>query len=309
MTGSISSPERRSDAELSELHIACSADANYVPHSAAMIHSALTSNDRLAVHYLHGSSVPSEDAARLARMFGRPAQRIVFHEIPDHRIAGLRIEEDFGAAMWYRIFLPELLADLDRVLYLDVDTLILDRLDPLWELELGVSLLAAVRNVFMPYHRHRPRDLGMQAPGYFNSGVLLLNLEQMRNYRFTEAIYALARNRSSELDWPDQDALNLAVGGRWLPLHPRWNVMNSMVFHPELARATLGAAEVDRALAAPAIRHFEGPGFNKPWHAQHERPGRRLYRLHRRATPWPRYSFDGDTRWRRIKRLGGALRG
>lgn len=293
---------------VSELHIACSADENYVPHSAAMIHSALAHSDRLVVHYLHGAGFSSDDAARLGRMFERPGQRIVFHEIADDRIDGLRIEQDFGPTMWYRILLPELLLDVERVLYLDVDTLVLDRLDPLWELELGSSLLAAVRNVFMPYHRQRAADLGMEASGYFNSGVLLMNLEQMRNDRFTDIVYALARRRARELDWPDQDALNLAARHRWMALQPRWNVMNSVVMHPELAADALGAAEVDEALAAPAIRHFEGPEFNKPWHAQHGRRGRRLYRAHRRATPWPRYSLDGDTGWRKIKRLGGILR-
>ena len=294
---------------MSELHIACSADENYAPHSAALIHSALAHNDCLLIHYLHGPSFASADAGRLARMPKRPGQQIVFHEIPDEWIAGLRIEDMFGPAMWYRIFLPELLGDVERVLYLDVDTLILGGLDSLWELDLGASLLAAVRNVFMPHHRHRPVDLGIRPSDYFNSGVLLLNLERMRDDRFTEAILSLGRERSRHLEWPDQDALNLAAEGRWLPLHPRWNVMNSMVMYPELARAALGQAELDEALAAPAIRHFEGPGFNKPWHARHQRRGRRLYGSHRRATPWPRYSLDADNRWGKVKRLGALFRG
>ncbi len=278
-----------------------------MPHSAAMIHSALAQSDRLVIHFLHGPTFSSVDADRLSRMLERPGQRIVFHEIRHHRIAGLRIADLYGPSMWYRIFLPELLPNVARVLYLDVDTLVLDRLDPLWELELGSNLLGAVRNVLMPYHNHRPGDLGLRASGYFNSGVLLLNLERMRTERFTAAIYALARDRARDREWPDQDALNIAAEGRWLPLHPRWNVMNSMVFHPELARAALGPAQVAEAFAAPAIRHFEGPGFNKPWHAQHQRSGRRLYRVHRRATPWPRYSLDADTGWRRIMRLGAGL--
>jgi lipopolysaccharide biosynthesis glycosyltransferase len=294
---------------MSELHIACSADEKYVPHSAAMIHSALTHSDRLVVHYLHGPKFSAGDADRMTGMLERSGQVIVFHEIGDNRLVGLPFPEAAGISIWYRIFLPELLPDVHRILYLDADTLIVDRIDALWELELGSSLLAAVRNVFMPYHRHLPGDLGIQLSDYFNSGVLVLNLHQMRTDRFTDAVYELGKSRPSDSEWPEQDALNLAARGRWLPLHPRWNVMNSMVLHPELARAALGASEVDEALAAPAIRHFEGPGFNKPWHAEHERLGRRLYRAHRRATPWPRYSLDGDTWRRRIKRLRASSRG
>ena len=81
--------------------------------------------------------------------------------------------------MWYRIFLPELLPDVDRVLYLDVDTLAMDSLEPLWATDLGGNYLAA--------RDQRVRGAGSATappssgwPGreaYFNSGVLLLNLD------------------------------------------------------------------------------------------------------------------------------------
>ena len=66
--------------------------------------------------------------------------------------------------MWYRIFLPELLPDVDRVLYLDADTIAVDSLAPLWEIDLDDSYLGAVTNVFQANHVHRPAELGLAGP-------------------------------------------------------------------------------------------------------------------------------------------------
>lgn len=292
---------------MSELHVACSADAAYVPHSAAMLHSVMTRGGDTVMHYLHGRSFPAEARRELDGMVREFGGNLVFHTVDDRRLDELPVVGLFGPAMWYRILLPELLGDLERVLYLDVDTIVLDRLEPLRDVELAETLLGAVRNVFMPYHAHRAQHLGIAPQDYFNSGVLLMNLARMRREGFTDAVHRLVTGAAAGLDWPDQDALNLVVGRRWTALHPRWNCMNSLVYEPDVAGRALGSDLVAEALESPAIRHFEGEGYNKPWSALHVRAGRRLYRSHRRATPWPRYRLADDTPGRKLKRLGGLL--
>jgi lipopolysaccharide biosynthesis glycosyltransferase len=293
---------------MSELHLACAADRAYVAHSAAMLHSAITHGGApLTVHYLHGPGFPRKQAKRLAEMFRAHPSEIVFHEIPDARLTGLPLDHRFGPAMWYRIFLGELLPDVTQLLYLDVDTIVMDRLDPLWDVALGDCYVAAVTNVVMEYHRHRFPALGLDPSEYFNSGVLMFNLTAMRAERFSQKLIEVVRTRGAELGWPDQDALNLLAAARRVPLHPRWNVMNSFTFRPQLAAETFGRQAVAEAMAQPAIRHFEGPGIAKPWHAGHDRPDQALYRRHRRPTPWPRVWFEGSPR-ERARRLAGQAR-
>jgi lipopolysaccharide biosynthesis glycosyltransferase len=288
---------------MTERHVACSADYAYVPHAAVMLHSLISNCDGVTVHLLHGPGLPGSITERLGAMFEGDSARLTLHEVPDERVAGLPLDHRFGPAMWYRIFLPEILSDIDRVLYLDVDTIIVDRVEPLWELELGDVLLAAVTNVFMEFHRHRPGELGIEPDHYFNSGVLMLNLELMRREHATENLISLISDRGAALEWPDQDALNLFVGSRRLALHPRWNCMNSFFTRPRLAAEVFGAQLLEEAVRSPAIRHFEGPAFNKPWHALHGRSGRRLYAQHRRSTPWPDYELEEETARNRARRL------
>jgi lipopolysaccharide biosynthesis glycosyltransferase len=294
---------------MSRLHLACAADSRYIGHSAAMLHSAITNGGgEIVVHYLHGPGFPEDASTALRTMLAGHGAEIVFHEIPDEWTARLPVVEMFGRAMWYRVFLPELLPNVSQLLYLDVDTIVVDRLEPLWQLDLSGYYLAAVTNVLMEHHLHHPGELGLEDSRYFNSGVLMLNLELMRRDGFSGNVLALVAGQERELSWPDQDALNLAASSKRLPLHPRWNCMNSFLTSPRVARQMFGARALTEALNAPGIRHFEGPGANKPWHLLHAAKGQRLYREHRAATPWASYRMDGATPWNRAKRAWSDLR-
>jgi lipopolysaccharide biosynthesis glycosyltransferase len=290
---------------VSELHLACAAEGEaYAAHSAAMLHSVLEHAGGLdvRVHYLHSPRFRDEWRAGLAAV----APSIEFHEIPDERVAALPSQALFTSAMWYRIFLPELLPAEPRVLYLDVDTLAVDSLAPLWETEVGDDWVAAVTNVLQHNHTHRPAELGLSGPEvYFNSGVLLMNLDAWRRDGCTTRLYDFAVDNAQKIAWPDQDALNVVLGERRTRLHPRWNTMNSIV-QWESAKDVLPSEQVEEARRNPGIRHFEGPAQNKPWHYGCGAEARALYARHRRATPWPEVRLEGRTPRAFVRRLLSA---
>ena len=172
----------------------------------------------------------------------------------------------------------------------------------MWATDLGDNYVGAVTNVLMREHAGRPERLGMAGPGsYFNGGVMLLNLDRWRREDFGPKVRDYALAHPDRVGWADQDALNAMVGEERLHLHPRWNVMNSIVEFP-WAADVLGAEAVAEARANPAIRHFEGPFQNKPWHFMCDRGMRELYVAHRRHTPWPEVEYDGATLRNRLRR-------
>ncbi len=295
---------------MTTLHVACAADEAYAPHSAAMLHSVMAQRGsvELRIHYLHGPSFPRRSAERIRDMIAEGGATIEFHEIGDERIAGLPEMEFVTSAMWYRVFLPELLPEVGRVLYLDVDTIALDALAPLLEVDLTESYVAAVTNVFyMPSHAQRATRLGIEPGDYFNSGVVLMNLDLMRADGSQAALLEYATENAADLAWPDQDTLNVVLGRRRAPLAPRWNCMNSVLTFP-WAADVLGAAAVEEARRRPAIRHFEGPTINKPWHYGCESPMREAYFEHRRRTPWPRVRLEGRTPKGILRRVAAKVR-
>jgi lipopolysaccharide biosynthesis glycosyltransferase len=279
------------------LHVACAAEGfEYVGHSAAMLHSLLSQHPRgeVAIHYMHGPDIGAREEELLAEMVEREGGSISFLRIEDSELEGLPTVGFTRKATWYRIFLPDLRAELERIVYLDADLLVLDSLEPLWQTDLEGQWLGAVTNVLQHNHAHRPAQLGIEEPHvYFNAGVLLMNLEQMRRDGRTEALLDYAREDPDRIEWRDQDALNVVLGPRRVRLHPRFNYMNSFAW--EHAAEAFGADALEEARAHPAIRHFEGPDLNKPWHYMCEHDLKQLYEQHRRATPWPRYRPDGRT--------------
>ncbi|HEV8116333.1 MAG TPA: glycosyltransferase, partial [Acidimicrobiales bacterium] len=270
---------------------------DHLPHAAAMAASLVANGGEAAlrIHLLHDDSVSDADRTRLADWLAGLGVQLTCYRIDDARLEGLPTAGFTGKGSWYRVFLPDLLPEVDRLLYLDVDLLVLDSLAPLRAVDLGDAYLAAVTNVFEPAHLHRPAELGLAGPAdYFNAGVLLMNLAALRRDGGAERLVDYGRRHAEQLAWRDQDALNVVLGAGRVPLPPRWNCMNSVIRFPQSVEV-FGADAVREARRNPAIRHFEGPSLNKPWHHLADRADQVLYARYRAATPWPDVTIEDRT--------------
>jgi len=271
-----------------KLDVACAAEgADYVAHSAAMLHSVLASNrdHEVHVHYMHGPDISEAVERQLAEMVELEGGQISFLRIGSERLEGLPSMDFSRRATWYRIFLPELRPELDRILYLDSDLIVRKSLAPLWNLDLSGVWVAAATNVFLEHQLYRPASLGLAGPDvYFNAGVLLMNLAEMRRDDRTRALLEYGVGNASQLEWWDQDALNVVLGERRLRLARSWNAMNA--YRNPFTRNPLTRWQCLWALRRARVRHFEGPDENKPWHVSCQEPDRHLYWDHLRATPW-----------------------
>lgn len=278
------------DAPDQRLHVACAADRRYVVHSAVMLRSVVLQAAPLdvIVHFLH-EGVGRRSERRLTEMVEALGAEIRLHRVDGSRVRGLPTIERIPRAMWFRALLPELARDVGRILYLDVDVIAVAPLGPLWTTDLEGALVGAVSNVFERHVLDYPAKLGLPAgQDYFNSGVLLLDLDGLRATGAMTRLLDEAKRRGSALRLPDQDMLNLVLGGSRKALHPRFNAMNSIMAF-DRAADVFGADAVEQARRAPVLRHFEGPSVNKPWHPDSDLASRTLYWSHRRETPWARH--------------------
>ncbi len=109
--------------------------------------------------------------------------------------------------------LLELLGDLDKVLYLDGDILVRDNLIWLYETDLEDHYVAAVKD--LPQVLYERQRIGGEIGGrdYFNSGVMLLNLEKMRRDGCTSALIEIKRNQADQ-SLMDQNAFNTLFQGK-----------------------------------------------------------------------------------------------
>lgn len=288
------------------LHVACATDTAYAPHGATMLHSLCAHHPRgsVHVHLLRDDSLDRGSAERLGSMIAALGARLTCHPIDAGAFTDLPAMNRIPPLMWYRVLLPELLPELDRILYLDCDTLVRADLSALWQTDLAGRYVAATDNVLERNYADRAERLGLpRGQRYFNSGVLLFNLAKMRQDRCSRALLDFGRSAGATLVWPDQDALNAVLGSRRVTLHPRWNCQNTLYYFPGRSAAVFGSAVVREAVRAPAIMHFEGPGLAKPWHYLCKHPHRAEYWQHRARTPWPGAVLEGRSWPNRILRL------
>ena len=128
----------------------------------------------------------------------------------------INVTPSFTRFTLYRLLLPSLLpASVDKVLYLDADTLVCGSLERLYANDLKGRLVAAVVDEGAI---ERKRQLGFEeTEGYFNAGVLLLNLAEIRAADL-ESRWLRMVNETQYI-WPDQDILNITCKGAisWLP--------------------------------------------------------------------------------------------
>ncbi len=163
---------------------------------------------------------------------------------------------------------------VDRVLYLDADTLVLDDIAPLVATDLGDAVVAAVPDAFVDARLrtgpgHRPAGTP-DVDRYFNAGVLVIDIPRWRAHEVSNrAVEYLASHPDTR--FADQDGLNVACQGAWKPLPERWN------FQDRWARIHRMPVK-----SRPAILHFV-TGY-KPWMPSSASPYASLYASYRART-------------------------
>lgn len=271
-----------------EVAIATTFDDAWVPHFATCATSIAASRGGEDVRFIilkgPALSAAAVDGMRdFVRGLGMELDAV---EIPRAALDALPPTILFSQLVWYRLLLPDVLPDLDRVLALDADTLVLQSLGPLYEQDLGDNLLAAVAQPAPTKHHLGALGLGPDQP-YFNAGVMLMNLAAMRDEQLGQRAISLGHERYEDFIFAEQDALNVLAVDRWAHLHPKWNALSYLWLLPEDADGTYSALDRAAAQASPAIVHFEGFQTVKPWFYRSAHPLRHLYRQYRAHTPWP----------------------
>ena len=235
---------------------------NYFVQAATTLRSVLDASPdgRFRVVCMLTEEIPQRMQDELKRLGGG---RLELEYLPlKGRLQGIYIDPRYTEAASLRLILPELLPELDRVLYLDCDIIVRQDLARLWEeTDLGDNYLAAIYEAPIEQQAERFRALGCDPNRYFNSGFLLMNLAQMRIEKVSEKL--LEACRVPYLEFPDQDALNQVCQGRVLPLSPLYNSIRTFFipkYKPDFVRQY--GEELWDKVQREATIHYTG---GKPW--------------------------------------------
>jgi lipopolysaccharide biosynthesis glycosyltransferase len=134
--------------------------------------------------------------------------------------------------VYARLFITDYFPNLSRCLYLDTDLIVFSDVKELYYTDLMGNVAGCVRDGAILYetdssakHVARFRDkLRLKNPHmYFNSGVMLIDLEAWRNHQIGQKAVQIGAERYDVLDYLDQDILNIALENYWLDLDVKWN--------------------------------------------------------------------------------------
>jgi lipopolysaccharide biosynthesis glycosyltransferase len=269
------------------ISVISASDDNYAMPLAVTIRSVidhLRQDQNLLVSILDGGLTDSSKD-RLLQSWRAPNVSVRFLQPPIDQIADLKTENHLNFVTYLRLFMPSLLSE-SRVIFLDADLLIRKNIEELWTTDLGDAPVAAVNDYFTPYLNTREtlgrftlcdkhpdkchpvpnyRELALKpTAGYFNAGVMVVNLQRWRELDVLNQAVELVRRHQEHVRYCDQYALNVLFSDRWKPLDLRWN-QNSNLAEWHRPEETVFDSKLYRLLLNdPWIVHYTW--LVKPWH-------------------------------------------
>ena len=259
---------------MTDVKLALASDTPYLPHTMVAMLSVLKHATRPVQVHILGDAFSAE-AKKVVEEGCRQggAGDLVFHDLEGILPQIGRLRGHWPRTVLAPLYIPNLIDE--RALYLDGDTCAFADISPLFEMDLGENLIAAVRDfgVFLKFEKHS--DIAMREAknaervmhpfprhDYFNSGVILFDCDAIRQ---NDSILSSLTNFEEVENYvfPDQDHLNLIFRNRVSFLHPSWNAFYGLTRHALRVARRVVPPDAVHDLQKPKIIHYvDGP---KPW--------------------------------------------
>lgn len=261
-----------------EIHILVTFDKNYINPFRVMIKSLVISNPMEIFHiWLLHSAIPQEDLFAMTEYCSKQKIILTAIEVDRELFKNAPVSKQYPQEMYYRMMAPLMLPnELERVLYLDPDILVINSVRPLWEMPLENYSFAAASHssIFEIIKDVNNVRLGTEHD-YFNTGVLLMDLEKARKLIKSEDIFNCVKEETELLLLPDQDVFNILYGTDTLQVNDSvWNY-DARYFSAYLVKSE-GQCDMDWIMQNTVFLHFCGK--QKPWKRKHTSRFSALYK-------------------------------
>lgn len=290
-------------------------DDTYAPLAGVSMLSLLENNkneEQLSV-YILSDGISQENINKLIQIGQEYKRSVVTIDVRDKieqltvtGITGYKNAAGSAFAAYARLIISELLpTEIKRVVYLDCDTLICRNASGLFSQDLAGKALSmaydCLRNEYKAY-------IGIEKQAaYYNSGVLIIDMELWKSHRCMERIIDHIRNVRSDYPLVDQDLINVALADDICELSPDFNYLSQYFLYKYtniirvygLSKTRWYSKEVFEFCAnKPYLYHFCGKSFIRPWFLNSCHPMKSKYDEYYYASPWkdcPQKKCDWST--------------
>ena len=183
---------------------------------------------KVCFHIFIDDTVSEENRRKISASVGNSDSMVEFHLLNPNDI-------EMQDNVWYRqytigalfrLLIPRVLSGLHKVLYFDADLLVNRDIRELWNTDISDYCIAAVHDIGFEHgieYAIPIKSGDVKVEQYFNSGVLLMNLDRIREKGDLAELCFEYLSRNSNTNLPDQDALNYVFRNDTLLLDPCWN--------------------------------------------------------------------------------------
>ncbi len=217
-------------------------DENFVKYMMVTIRSLMNNaakGNEYRIHVLNTGI--SEERQQLVRelVAEREDFTVDFPNVSSHLDAirdRLPLRDYYSLTTYYRLFIPEMYPEYDKVIYLDSDVVVLGNIEEFYDYEVGDNMVGAIRDQLVQqldvFGEYVEQVLGVGRNSYFNAGVLLMNTDAFRKNDFLDRFLELLNDYTFVVA-QDQDYLNVICKDRvqWIPTV--WNLEASSDFDLE----------------------------------------------------------------------------
>ena len=229
-------------------------DNNYVPFFTVSLTSLKENRDKeknYRIHVLY-TSLSDNEKEKILKMEekGFSISLLDVSEKVKEIFSSLSLRDYYTMSTYYRIFIPEMFSGYDKAIYLDSDTIINCDVSALYSIDLKDNYIAGVRDGAVKnnatFGEYTKKTLGIPSSRYFNAGVIVMNLKEMRKQKFLDKFLTLSKLYKFTVA-QDQDYLNVLCYKKALIIEDHWNAM-----------------PIDTTYPSPKLIHFNLTA--KPWH-------------------------------------------
>lgn len=274
------------------MNIVVCTDHNYVMPCGVMLYSLCKNNlnNEICFCVVIDESVTDSDKDDLKDIAGKfPNLQLIFYNIDGHLFdnfpslgSGLYLTK----ATYYRLYLSEMLPQsMNKVLYLDCDMIVRTDISELWNVDVEDVAVAAAMDgmdgMIQLYNR-----LGYPIEkGYFNAGMLLINLKYWRKHDILNRCLNFIRDSRELIVSHDQDVLNVVLQNSKKNVDITYNFGECFLYRPQNMSFNFlkHKKEIDAFINNPAIVHYT---VSKPWNQSCLNPFRTLFYKYRDETKW-----------------------
>jgi lipopolysaccharide biosynthesis glycosyltransferase len=257
------------------MNIVFSSDKNYTQLMGVALYSIFENkkgNYPIDIYVLDGG-ILKKDIKRLNILENKYNFKIKYIKIDTSLFKDFHTKNFYTQAVYYRIIIPRLLPHLKKVLYLDCDIVVQDDIYELYNTDINNYLFAAIEDIFTGKKRHELLNIPLKEK-YFNSGVLLMNIEKSKEINAPETILKFVNDYPEKLKYCDQDAINSTMCGNFLCMEQKYNYI-----------ANTEVSTLDKFFNLDDIKiiHYAG---TKPWNFFDNDIFIKKYFYYLNKTPW-----------------------